>query len=337
MVLLFHFFSRWTKVYPYAADYDFFSFGKLGVQLFFMISGFVILNSLEKTSSILVFIKKRIIRLFPSMLIASIITYLFLIAFDSKNLFPSGHYFKNLLVSLTFIEPDLLSSLFQRKINFDYLSSVYWSLWPEIQFYFFVSFIFFSFRKNFYLYFFSIALIISLFKIVLMQVTVGQDSFLFEIKNLFRVFNLTYTLPFFCFGVYFYLLYNSRKIGLKTTIDKHLFFVSFIVIQIYYFSEQPLKLVFLLVFVLMFYGLLFYENKLLWFQSQYLIKLGVSSYFLYLIHESIGVVLIDKFASNGFPYFTIILILVLCYLSYKFTYLIDIKLAKFLKNKTLKP
>lgn len=28
IVIFFHFFSRWTNLYPYGAEYDFFSYGK---------------------------------------------------------------------------------------------------------------------------------------------------------------------------------------------------------------------------------------------------------------------------------------------------------------------
>lgn len=36
IVLLFHFFSRWTILYPYGEKYDFFNYGKLGVHFFLL-------------------------------------------------------------------------------------------------------------------------------------------------------------------------------------------------------------------------------------------------------------------------------------------------------------
>ena len=50
----------------------FFFHGDLGVNLFFLISGFVIFNSLNRSLNFLIFIKKRYFRLFPSMLFASL-------------------------------------------------------------------------------------------------------------------------------------------------------------------------------------------------------------------------------------------------------------------------
>ncbi|TYC17009.1 acyltransferase [Bizionia gelidisalsuginis] len=332
MVIFFHFFSRWVKVYPYGSDYNFFEFGKLGVQFFFMISGFVILNSLEKTTSILFFLKKRMIRLLPSMLIASILTYIFLINFDDKNLFPSGHYIKNLLISLTFIEPDLISSLIGRRINFDYLSSVYWSLWPEVQFYLFVSTIFFVFRKNFYLVFFVLALIISLVKISMDYLVFSEGSFLYIMKNIFRVFNLSLTLPFFCIGIYFYILYTIQVKALRVKRITHIFFSMFVLIQVYYYWGDFVKLSFYFVFLSLFFLMIFKKRYLLYLENKLFIKLGVSSYFLYLIHESIGVVLIEKFARNNFPFFSILLIIILCAISILYTYYFEIRIAKYLKN-----
>lgn len=53
-VLLFHFFSRWTpplsseSFYPYGSKYfSWFQYGGVGVEFFFMISGFVIYFTLE--------------------------------------------------------------------------------------------------------------------------------------------------------------------------------------------------------------------------------------------------------------------------------------------------
>jgi peptidoglycan/LPS O-acetylase OafA/YrhL len=57
-VMLYHYFSRWTppnnkfSLYPYGNFYDYFVWGKLGVQFFFIISGFVIYFTLKKTENL---------------------------------------------------------------------------------------------------------------------------------------------------------------------------------------------------------------------------------------------------------------------------------------------
>ena len=81
-VMFFHYFSRWTpplnsiSIYPYKNSYNFFQYGYLGVQFFFIISGFVIFFTLERTNYLVAFWKKRVIRLVPSIVCASIITFI---------------------------------------------------------------------------------------------------------------------------------------------------------------------------------------------------------------------------------------------------------------------
>lgn len=149
-VLLFHYFSRWTpprnvvSLYPYKNAYDFFGYGYLGVQFFFIISGFVIFFTLDNTTDFYTFWKKRLIRLLPSLLIASLITIIFFRIFDTSTIFPESHDFKNLLPSLLFIQPTLLNSIFSNNhTNFNYINGSYWSLWTEIQFYLLASVIYY--------------------------------------------------------------------------------------------------------------------------------------------------------------------------------------------------
>src|SRR5258706_14170930 len=82
MVIFFHFFSRWTfpvsniNLYPYKNRFNYFTMGRLGVHFFFMISGFVIFMTLEKTESFRLFMVNRFLRLMPSMITISLVTFL---------------------------------------------------------------------------------------------------------------------------------------------------------------------------------------------------------------------------------------------------------------------
>ncbi|HXP49743.1 MAG TPA: acyltransferase family protein, partial [Bacteroidia bacterium] len=65
-VMLFHYYARWTppgyyaNYYPYGnAGASYFQYGLLGVNFFFIISGFVILYTLEKSASYSGFLLKR--------------------------------------------------------------------------------------------------------------------------------------------------------------------------------------------------------------------------------------------------------------------------------------
>src|SRR5688572_23269372 len=85
LVIFFHYYYRFApplhnvNLYPYEpVQFPLATYGFYGVQLFFIISGFVINQSLEKSSSWSVFLKHRFVRLFPAMLLCSTITFLFI-------------------------------------------------------------------------------------------------------------------------------------------------------------------------------------------------------------------------------------------------------------------
>ncbi|WP_420839686.1 acyltransferase family protein [Colwellia maritima] len=67
-VVFYHLFSRWSEILPYGNSFTniVFNQGFLGVQLFFLLSGFVILMTLERTKSFSSFLYKRWLRLFQS-------------------------------------------------------------------------------------------------------------------------------------------------------------------------------------------------------------------------------------------------------------------------------
>lgn len=162
IVMLYHYYTRYTiphiseNLYPYGNKLDVFDFGFLGVNFFFIISGFVIIYSLQNTKTLVLFWKKRLIRLIPSMAICCLLLLIIFNLLDDHNLFPNSHHLFNLLPSLTFSSPELWSFVFSKLgITFHYLNGSFWSLWPEIQFYFLCSFIFFYNKEKFYKNFFS--------------------------------------------------------------------------------------------------------------------------------------------------------------------------------------
>jgi peptidoglycan/LPS O-acetylase OafA/YrhL len=229
MVLFFHYFSRWTSLYPYGNKYDFFTFGKMGVHFFFIISGFVIFYTLENTKSFLDFWKNRMIRLFPSMLIASLITYFFCKLFDLEFLFPTSHVFNNVLASITFLPPDTLASLFNNIVQLDYISGSYWSLWPEIQFYLFVSAIYFFNKNNFLLIFLSLSIVLFLCNF-LIHFGSFENYFIKVVRKFFIVFNFVESLSFFCFGVLFYAVFKDVTQKQETPI-----YLNSILLDCYFF------------------------------------------------------------------------------------------------------
>ncbi|MFO0816336.1 MAG: acyltransferase [Pirellulales bacterium] len=97
-------------------------YGHLGVQLFFMISGFVILMS-AAGGSLRQFVVSRIVRLYPAFWICCTITFLFTLAIGGDRYVAS---WKQFLVNLTML------SNFAQVPSID---GVYWSLFLELRFY----------------------------------------------------------------------------------------------------------------------------------------------------------------------------------------------------------
>jgi len=142
LVVGYHGFARWTEELPYGdtyASFPLFEFGYLGVQLFFLISGYVILLTLERTASIGEFAYKRWIRLFPAMLIASVVVF-------GSQLFlterPSGSVgLIEFIPGLTFIDTAILEKV--TGYPFVGLEGVFWSLYVEVKFYAVAALVFF--------------------------------------------------------------------------------------------------------------------------------------------------------------------------------------------------
>lgn len=335
LVMLFHYFSRWFSLYPYGDKYNFFSYGNMGVHFFFIISGFVILYTLEFTSSLAVFWKKRMVRLFPSMLIASIITYVVLSFFDKALLFPTSHFFKNIIASVTFIQPDLLSSLTGHIIEFDYISGSYWSLWVEIQFYLFVSFIYFLCKKSFIFVFFGATFILIASQFLLSHVYI-DNSVIKAIKAIYNIFNFVVALPFFCCGIIFYIFYKNKMSNTKTEIYIKIYFIFLVIFQVYSYRSQPLKSLLVVFFLLMFFALIYFPKILSFINNKVLVQIGISSYFLYLIHENIGVLIINRWGTTfaGIEFILpILIILFLAIISIFYTFRIEKKINNFLKKR----
>lgn len=134
MVILFHAYARWSDLYPYGRQFagvPVFAYGMLGVQLFFLISGFVILMTLEKCATFLSFMLKRWLRLFPAMLICSLFIFLTASFFSER---PAGlPILRDMLPGLSFVEPYVWSKVLGSPQGA--LEGVFWSLYVEVKFY----------------------------------------------------------------------------------------------------------------------------------------------------------------------------------------------------------
>ena len=107
---------------PYPLVSSIFKYGYLGVDLFFMISGFVILMT-ASNGSLRHFIISRVVRLYPAFWICCTITFGAILAIGSSEYSAT---FNQYLVNMT-----MLSGF----LNVESIDNVYWSLFIELKFY----------------------------------------------------------------------------------------------------------------------------------------------------------------------------------------------------------
>ena len=143
LVVLFHAYADWPQELPYHeqyADIFLFHFGRYGVQLFFIISGFVIAMTLEKCKSFWDFMLRRWLRLFPAMLVGSLIILVTAPLFTAR---PYGvPHLQDLIPGLTFIEPEFFRLFFDK--NQGILEGLFWTLFVEMKFYILAGLMYFS-------------------------------------------------------------------------------------------------------------------------------------------------------------------------------------------------
>lgn len=115
-----------TMPYPELAPYS--KYGYLGVNLFFMISGFVILMT-AASGNLRSFVVSRVVRLYPGFWACCTITFLLTLAIGAPR------------YSATFNQYWVNMSMLSGFLNVPDMDAVYWSLFVEIRFYALVAFI----------------------------------------------------------------------------------------------------------------------------------------------------------------------------------------------------
>ncbi len=309
LVICFHAFSRWPSIVPYGnsyGDFPFFKYGYLGVQLFFLISGFVILMSLEKNKSFLMFIHKRWLRLFPAMFISTILVFL-----TAQFLYerPTGiPDIKSVIPGLIFIEPNWIYKI--TGISITPLEGAFWSLWVEFKFYFIFGISYFIFgNKKAIIVIFSMYLLSKVsakFNIDLLNVL--SNDFSFEYFG------------WFASGSLAYLYFISKK-------NKFLYFSILVGLSEIYKYRNDSKLLLFSIFILfVFFIPIYFEKTRLLLSNPALLFLGFISYPLYLIHENAMIALICKiykFVEIPYILLPIVPIFILVFISYIITKILE--------------
>lgn len=300
--------------------------GFLGVDIFFVISGYLIINIIYKNHSrfnfkkfFINFISKRLTRLLPAMVFTVIFTLfiLFFIGSPSDLVLNS----QKSLPSLLFI-----SNIYYYFSSTDYFYNYqndlflhFWSLATEFQFYIIFSLILyfiFKLKKNYIHMFFLVTIIISFIIFIIFN----------EINSLFNFFlPFTRIWEFLLGGYIFYLNLNKKKIF--KYIDSKFFISCFLIlITTIYIYDKNYHIIYLPIVVVATAFLLLVKKEI--FANNNIICLtGKISYSLYLIHfPIIGLFhLLGYYTQALIP--ALIIIIILSLISYE---LIEKRLRAFL-------
>jgi len=248
--------------------------GNYGVQLFFLISGFVIFMTLERTRSAADFVVSRFSRLFPAYWASIAVTaaVVYTIGLPQQQL---GAW--DLALNLTMV---------QQLLGVEHLDGSYWTLQIELFFYI-QMLLWFSFRQLHRIRWIIVAwLLLSVVSAFWEQVVRHPFSY-----TLREILILRY-IPFFAVGILFYRIWTRPADALP---DWLLILASLTVIGI---TLPPVYLAVAAVCIAVFW--LFISERLQWLRLRPFVFLGTISYSEYLLHQAIGFTIIWNLEMMGF-------------------------------------
>ena len=317
MVVLFHYTMGKSQ-----ADLGF-KLGTTGVDLFFIISGFVILLSLDHIKKSRDFIINRVSRLYPTYW-ASVTTTFFLIVLSSiyKMDFTS--------VSITQYLGNM--TMFQFYLNIRDIDGPYWTMIIELLFYILMLFLFhFNFLKHIN----KIGITLSILILLLVQF---QNDYNW-IKTVMHWVPLLQFWPLFFTGILFYKL-MTENVNLITHYSLILICLFSQVMLFQYsgrsniFIEVGEYTIMLSLYFSTF--ILFVNGKLKFIISKPTLFLGKISFALYLIHQKISIGFIIPFLTLNlnlnFWFSSVIALIVSITIATSITYFIEVPLSKKMKR-----
>lgn len=282
-VVAYHYLSRFPGFYPYGDGFTPIArYGYLGVELFFVISGFVIALTLERSAGIVQFAVRRFLRLWPPILVCSILTFLTMHLIETDFTAARRTGLSGFVPSLTFISPTVLDHVIP---GVRWIDGVYWSLFVEVRFYFWAALTVFVLRLPLAPTFIGAGLAFGIAGIVTRVPA--------EVEILFAASYL----PLFAIGITAYQAWRGAmsKVGATVVIT------ALIAVQVLAESQRTEELIPLIILglvVLPFFGLVTRSPSLRPLETGWLVWIGRRSYSLYLLHQNIGVAFLTLLPSG---------------------------------------
>lgn len=270
-VVLFHYTQRYQELYGHTSQVPGFSLGRHGVLLFFIISGFVILMTVERAKNTRHFVQSRFARLYPAFWVCALITYLIV---HAAGLSERAVSFRELLLNFT-MAPRFLGA---RNVD-----NVYWTLLVELMFYVLVGALL------------AVGQAKQITRVLGALVVLAAVDVLFfsnrQIGILGPARNFASMAYCFLIGT---MLYRLRQNPTRWQIP-----ATIILACIAFAARAEGPLVCML--AVMFTAIVFMatSRSLPLMESRALVFLGTISYTLYLLHQNIGYVIIRKLSLAG--------------------------------------
>jgi peptidoglycan/LPS O-acetylase OafA/YrhL len=309
-VLLWHYTNHFYDIYrPHQSPSFSFQFGCYGFHLFFIISGFVIFMTLEKTKHPLDFMVSRFSRLYPTYWLCVFTTFLAVRSFP----LPGREVgIKSAIFNLTML---------QNWYGIKNVDGVYWTLGIELAFYAII-FIVFLTKNSMKIEMFGLVwLILMIFSIKF------RDAAHFALPAfVIKSGLLTYGHLFFA-GILFYNLKTKGNTWQRNVYILLCLSVQFLVPD----PEFPNAFVVAAIFIIFY---LFVFNRLKFLIIFPLIFLGDISYSFYLIHQNIGYIILYHpafFVSNPI-WGTLVALACALSLATMITYFVEKPTMKFIRN-----
>ena len=319
LVVFFHF-TMGSKGYN-----QIFKLGTTGVDLFFIISGFVIFMSLQKISSGAHFVINRVSRLYPTYWASVTFTFIVMVYSLHKGNFHFTDIFIKFVGNLT---------MFQFYLNIPDLDRPYWTMIIEMLFYISI-FTLFQFKQLKYL---------NVIGVVVCAVTAASVHYFYDInfvKLTLKYIPLFQFIPLFFAGTVFYKLYSTST----NRFSNYIIIVFCLLCQATLFplagrsrgfiSWPEYNTMLTLYFTLF---VLFVNSKLTCIVNDVTLFFGKISFALYLTHQYISLALIIPFFHTklGINFWVVVLFInlpIVTAIASFITYKIEIPYSKKMKER----
>lgn len=301
LVMGFHYFyhleSYYYKstLYPYGETFSnvlVFKYGYMGVELFFIISGFVIAMTLESSRSVIDFVIRRFVRIWPALIVSAVLTFFLLNWSDSPFALTRRQFWPNFLPSLTLTPTSLWSGWFPKV---DFVTGVYWSLVVEIRFYMIAVILFWLFSRE------KLARNLVIFTLIIYVVRALLRRAMPGYNGVYDALFIPDYMPWFAAGAIFYELYKERLAKGAALVMLAVMYALIARVSTNYamIGRDPVfASTTALFFLALFWLLATKPTSMKIFEIRPLVWIGECSYSIYLYHYAIGMILISQVSKT---------------------------------------